>query len=97
MGRTGIPVQALFFCAALLLLQSCSLLDGVPNLTAEEVRKLIEGPPPALIVDTRTEIEFAHGRLPGAKLITEHQFDQLAYLLPKDKDRTLVFYCRGYG
>ncbi len=87
----------LCLCAVTLSLQSCSFPDGVPNLTAEEVRRLIDEKGPVLVVDNRTGIEFAGGRLPGAKLITEDAFDRLASLLPADKGLTLIFYCRGYG
>ena len=50
-----------------------------------------------VVIDTRTQLEYARGRIPRALLVPEEKFFALELMLPKEKDIPLVFYCRGFG
>ncbi|GAB1394577.1 hypothetical protein MASR1M60_27410 [Rhodocyclaceae bacterium] len=56
-------------------------------------RKIEEG---ALIIDSRPKVRrYDIGHIPGAINIPDTSFEKMAYLLPQDKNRELVFYCQG--
>jgi len=89
----------LFFIAAALLL-SCA--TGVPSrpvedVSADQLKRLIDQKAVFMLVDTRTEYEYRKSHIPTAVSIPPEKFDELAVLLPKEKDIHLVFYCRGSG
>jgi len=86
---------ALAFIA--ILPAACDLGADVKNIKAEELRKLIAEVPGLLIIDNRSEFEFAYGRLPKSVNIPQEKFTSLAMLLPQAKDTPMVFYCRGYS
>ena len=78
-----------------LSIPACDQGGGMVNLRAEEVKKMAAERKNLLIIDTRTEEEYKDGHLPGAVLLPE-QFSRIAdRYLPPDKDRALIFYCRG--
>jgi len=91
---------ALLFLAMAALLVSCATLPPsrpVENISAEQLKKLLDQNTVLMLVDTRTEYEFRKGRIPGAVNIPPNKFSELATLLPPDKDVLVVFYCRGSG
>ncbi|WAJ35762.1 rhodanese-like domain-containing protein [Pseudomonas sp. GOM7] len=51
--------------------------------------------PAAVLIDVRTEQEFADGALPGAIRIGHEQIASHIAELAPDKDRSLVLYCRS--
>lgn len=82
------------------LLVSCVTLPParpVENISAEQLKKLLDQHTVLMLVDTRTEYEFRKGRVPGAVNIPPNKFSELGILLPPDKDVLVVFYCRGSG
>ena len=93
--RTGwrITLPALLLVGLL----SCTLSGDLPDLSAEQLQTMVNDGTGVLVIDTRSHIEFARGRLPKAILIPEEKFYALELLLPTAKDTPLVFYCRGYG
>lgn len=97
-----LPRRMLLLCLALFLV--CSVAASLAaaaaqfkDLKAEEVKRLIDKKGKALIVDARTREEFAQGRIPGAVNLPPEAISMIDKLLPKDKQTTLVFYCRGIG
>jgi predicted sulfurtransferase len=53
-----------------------------------------------VVVDVRTEQEYAQGHLPGAINVSSQKsqrYEYIAGFLPKDKEMPVVFYCRGYS
>ena len=80
------------FLVAVFLISSCGSKRDLPDLSAEELKKMIEGDATLVVVDTRTHIEYARGRIPGSQLVTEDKFFVLELVLPKAKDTPLVFY-----
>lgn len=69
----------------------------VGDMTTEKLKAMTAGGNPLLIVDTRSDVEFARGRIPGALHVPRDRFSSLPSLLGADKRKVLVFYCRGYG
>lgn len=78
-------------------LLSCTFSEGLPDLNADQLYKMMNDGTGALVVDTRSQVEFVRGRIPRAILIQEEKFFALELLLPPVKETPLVFYCRGYG
>jgi rhodanese-related sulfurtransferase len=77
---------------AITLLYSCSFKRDFPDLSAEELKKMIDGNTGLVVIDTRTHIEYARGRIPRSLLIPEEKFFALELLLPPAKDTPLAFY-----
>ena len=57
----------------------------------------MDGDAGLVIIDTRTQLEYARGRIPRSLFVPEDKFFALELILPKAKDTPLVFYCRGFG
>jgi len=83
--------------AAALFLYSCGLKTDLPDLSAEELRKMMDENGGLIVIDTRTQFEYARGHIPRSLFVPEEKFYALKLILPQAKDTTLVFYCRGYG
>ena len=71
--------------------------EPIGNLSAKQVKELIEPPGKALIVDTRTEEEYRQAHIRTAVNIPPKQFTSIGKYLPKDKSLPIIFYCRGYS
>lgn len=73
------------------------LPEGVTEIKVNELKALVDNKADYLIIDSRPESRFAQSHLPGAVSITVEQMKAgAADLLPKEKDKLLVFYCGGY-
>jgi rhodanese-related sulfurtransferase len=66
-------------------------VSAIPEWTWEEVQQALAATPPPLLVDVRTEGEFAQGSLPGAVNIPLDQLDDRLAELPPD--RVVVCLC----
>ncbi|MBI5847882.1 MAG: rhodanese-like domain-containing protein [Nitrospirae bacterium] len=88
-----------FFLLIGLLMFSCTLAsaEGFKIVSADELKKLMDAKKQIVVVDTRTEQEFAQGHLPKAINIPPEKVNAINTLLPKSKNVPLVFYCRGAG
>jgi rhodanese-related sulfurtransferase len=89
--------RAIGLCIMVMLALSACDPDGINNLTAEELKKMIDSNETLLVVDTRTEFEFMRGHIPRAILITQEKAGFVQRFLPDDKNLPLVFYCTGVG
>ena len=87
----------ILFTFALLLISTTVWAQNFNNLSAEQVKKLIEQPGKVLLVDARTEKEYTEGHIPTAINIPPPQFSSIEKYLPQDKNFTVIFYCRGYS
>lgn len=76
---------------------SCTFSGDLPDLSADQLQKMISQDTGVVVIDTRSRVEFIRGRIPRATLIEEEKFFALELLLPPAKETPLVFYCRGYG
>lgn len=86
----------LFFVTAISI-YSCGFKPDLPNLSAEELKRMMDENAGLVVIDTRTQIEYARGHIPRSFFVPEEKFYALKLILPPAKDTPLVFYCRGYG
>lgn len=88
----------LLLTATLMLLSASGVwAQNFKNLSAAEVKTIIDQKQTAVIVDTRTVQEFAEGHLPTAINIAPQQFGAMQRFLPQNPNIPLIFYCRGYN
>jgi len=77
------------------------LPEGVPALSTEELKALIDSGKEFTLVDARPKGKYDQGHIPGAisipfpALQKAHEAGTVTSLLPKDKNAPLVFYCGG--
>ena len=79
--------------ACLLLVAPSARAHQVPDLSAPEVRQLVEEEG-ALPVHVLSRIEFDMQHIPGSINIPVTALAD-SDLLPREKDRSLIFYCMG--
>jgi len=73
------------------------LPEGVAEIKADELKDLVDGKADFLLIDSRPEKRYGQSHLPGAVSIPVEKFEAgTPDLLPKEKDKLLVFYCGGY-
>ena len=77
--------------AAVALAPAAARGDDLPQISVDDVEKLL-GQPGARIYDVNPPDVWEKHHLPGSIFIGKQQ---LATLLPQDKDAKLVFYCAG--
>ena len=86
---------------AVLLLAGCGKQTGktqeaaLMNITAEEAKKLMDSESGYVILDVRTEQEYAEGHIPGAILIPDYEISEKAESVLTDKDQLILVYCRS--
>lgn len=65
------------------------------NITAKEAKKLMDSESGYVILDVRTEQEYAQGHIPGAILIPDYEISEKAESVLTDKDQLILVYCRS--
>ena len=65
------------------------------NITAEEAKKIMDTESDYIILDVRTEEEFAQGHIPGAMLIPDYAIREKAETALPDKGALILVYCRS--
>ena len=65
------------------------------NITAEAAKKLMDSESGYVILDVRTEQEYAQGHIPGAILIPDYEISEKAEAVLTDKDQLILVYCRS--
>jgi len=73
-------------------MMACSFASS-PAISAESLAGRIGSDDAPLILDVRTESEYAAGHVPGAIHIPFHSVASRSQELSVDKDRTVVVYC----
>ena len=83
-------------------LASCGSADNEKNtdltyeqISAEEAKSLMDTEKAYIIIDARTESEFAEGHIEGAILIPEYEIAERAEKELPDKDALILVYCRS--
>lgn len=83
--------------ASLLLTYSIAYADVFKTISAEALKTIMDAEKQLVLVDCRTDQEFAQGHIPKAINIPPEKVSEIGALLPKSKTVPLVFYCRGTG
>lgn len=65
------------------------------NISAQEAKKIMDGETGYVILDVRTEEEFAEGHIPGAILIPDYEIESKAEQILTDKNQLILVYCRS--
>lgn len=88
-------IKWILLLISLLLAASYAIAQDFKDLTADELKKMIDGKDKKVFVDARGEMDYKKGHIPTAINIPPEKFSMIQELLPKDKDAFLVFYCNG--
>lgn len=65
------------------------------KITPAQAKEMMQQDPEAVILDVRTEEEFAEGHIPGAVLIPHQEVPLKAEKVLHDKAKTILVYCRS--
>ena len=65
------------------------------NITAEQAKEIMDSEGNYIILDTRTQEEYAESRIPGAILIPHDQVKEKAESMLTDKSQLILVYCRS--
>lgn len=68
---------------------------GYEQISGEEAKRLMDTEKDYVIVDARTEEEFAEGHIEGAILIPEYEISKRAESELPDKNALILVYCRS--
>ena len=68
---------------------------GYEQINAKEAKEIMDSGVDHIIIDARTEEEFASGHIEGAILIPEYEIAQRAEQEIPDKDALILVYCRS--
>ena len=91
--------KGILLLVALLLLAGCAQevenKVNYENITAQEAKELMDREEGYVILDVRTEEEYAQGHIPGAILIPDYEIETKAEEILTDKDQMILVYCRS--
>ena len=65
------------------------------NISAAEAKEIMNTQTGYIILDVRTDDEYAAGHIPGAILIPDYEIDTRALTELTDKDQLILVYCRS--
>ena len=65
------------------------------QITPDEAKKIMDTEKGDIILDVRTEEEFAEGHIEGAILIPDYEVADKAESILNDKDQLILVYCRS--
>ena len=69
--------------------------DGYVQISQDEAKRIMDTEVGYVIVDARTESEYAEGHIKGAILIPEYEVAEKAESLIEDKSTLILVYCRS--
>lgn len=90
-------IKLMLLAMMVVLSFSYASAQGFKNLSAEEVKGLIDKKTNMVIADVRTEQEYTEGHVPTSINIPPDKYSAISSFLPKNKNTLIIFYCRGYG
>ncbi len=75
--------------------QGSSAQNDVSIITTDELKNMYDAKKDFLLINTLSSIEFAEERIKGSVNIPYEKLRQGKTKLPDDKNKMLVFYCKG--
>ena len=93
--------KLLLFFLAVMLLPACGQNTEKDqeavymNITPQQAKEIMERETGYIILDTRTQEEYAQGHIPGAILIPHDRVREQAESVLTDKDQLILVYCRS--
>ena len=75
--------------------QEEQVMISYEQISQEEAKALMESETDYVILDVRTEEEFAEGYIAGAILIPDYAIKEKAESMLPDKDQLILVYCRS--
>lgn len=78
---------------SLFTLASCD--KNYESISASEAKALMDSETNYVILDVRTESEYASGHIPNAILIPDSEIKEKAESILKDKNQLILVYCRS--
>jgi len=72
-----------------------SSVQSYEQISAKEAKAIMDAEKDYIIIDARTEAEFAEGHIAGAILIPEYEIAERAEKELPDKDALILVYCRS--
>ena len=98
-------ISMLLVLAAMAVLAGCSSNEnetttadeatGYQQISQEEAKRLMDSESGYIILDVRTDEEFAEGHIPGAVLIPDYEVAERAEAELPDKGQLILVYCRS--
>ena len=98
-------ISMLLVLAAMALLGGCSSAEdktaapeekaGYQQISQEEAKQLMDSETGYIILDVRTDEEYAEGHIPGAVLIPDYEVAERAEAELPDKGQLILVYCRS--
>jgi rhodanese-related sulfurtransferase len=76
---------------------SYALAESFKNITADELKAMLDKKTNLVLVDARSGLEYSQGHIPLAVNIPSEKVGLISTFLPKNKKTLIVFYCRGVG
>jgi rhodanese-related sulfurtransferase len=80
---------------SLLGCQSTKEENSYQHITADEAKALMDSEKGYIILDVRTEEEYAAGHIEGAVLIPDYEIQEKAEEILLDKSQLILVYCRS--
>lgn len=65
------------------------------NITAQQAKEIMDTEEGYIILDVRTEEEYAERHIPNAILIPDYEIETKAEAVLKDKNQLILVYCRS--
>ncbi len=66
------------------------------DVTADELKKMLDKKTKMALVDTREEYEYKAGHIPTAINVPPEKVNFIEKFLPKSKNTLIIFYCKGW-
>ena len=95
MKRIIIAVSVALMLIPLLIGCNGNNKSAYEQITPAEAKALIDSEEGYIILDVRTEDEFAEGHIEGAILIPDHEIGEKAENVLTNKDQLILVYCRS--
>ena len=92
MKMRSVIYRAILCLTGLVLLTPLTCLADMPDITAQELKTVLDSGQKMLLVNPLSDIEFNEGHIPGSVNIPLHTIMR-SDSLPQNKDTLIVTYC----